>query len=59
MAWQAKVPNPKDEELIELKSKVEKLTDQLASMSLKVAEAAVKIEELTAELEIWRPTDKT
>ncbi len=43
-------------ELNELRSEVKSLKEKLAAIALKAAEADEKVAELTAELEIWRPT---
>jgi hypothetical protein len=56
LCWSGETEEQK--ELKKLKKQVTELTDKLASLALKAAESDKKVEELTTELELWRPSSK-
>ncbi len=54
--WTGETPDQK--ELKELRIKVKGLEDKLVTIALRATESNKRVEELTAELELWRPSTK-
>lgn len=56
--WSKPTETPEQKELKGLRTEVKKLTEKLEAAEQRAAEYKVKVEELTAELEIWKPSTK-
>lgn len=52
-------PTAKDEELTKLRTEVKELKEKLTTASTEAAALNKKVEELSMELEIWKPSEKT
>lgn len=56
--WSKPTETPEQKELKELRVEVKKLKEKLDAAIAQTAEYKLKNEELTSELEIWKPSDK-
>jgi len=56
LVWNKPKESPEQKELVKLRAEVKSLKDKLDEAITKAAEYRVKVQELTSELEIWRPS---
>jgi len=57
--WPKQTETAEQKELKKLRAEVSSLTDKLTAAEKNVTDQKKKIDELTAELEIWRPSTPT